>query len=719
MRLQKSPEPTYNGHRERFMSYLPIVVRTSIDQQSSHVRICEDDHDTYNAPPSSYDPPDEARLTKPRPDASGTVRYEDNLPASLRPAGAYTGRPYALNVIDFGDNFGNQMPMIRARHDRIDSWIDHLDSQISLARAEDSDLENVPLTHDMPPLAQAEHSRPRTWSGHEWLAVPVKSVHGSILMASTAGSGGLSRWPGSGSIPIGMSEDGTGVVVVEGPWLRSEILIIGLLCLTQAVQMYPYGQSLATAVSLSTSLFNENEQMTQKLADRARPRFVADARWLTASYPLTQGAFVLIGGRLGMVYGHKLMLLMACIWWTALQIACAFSPTVAVLCVLRGLTGIGAAFTTPNAAALLSTNIPPGRKRALANSLFDAMSPVGAAAGCLVSALLMQLTQDLWSFVVPSCYGGVIFGLVWYAVPRDSPSDHRGKIDWTGAYLGLAGLILFCFVWNEAPSVGWSTPYIYVLLIAAIGHLVSFAFWEAKLAPKPLVPTGVWRLRHFPRTLFISTFSFMSLGIFLWYFSLYGVQIRQQNLMETGASFQPMTVLPVAVVVAAVLLMPRVLAEHLQAGANLALVIGNVLVATSPTDLTYWAMSFPAICFVSIAAALMLPAAHTMAVENGEQKHQAIASSLISTMLGYGLSTGIGIAATVELQTSDEGRNVSAGYRSALVFAIALSGTALVGSVMFLGGGKRSKTGGFEQMKESRPRDSASSLVAEILRIRP
>ena len=717
MRLQKSPEPTYNGHRERFMRHLPILVRTSVDQHSSHVRICEEDNDTYNAPPSSYDPPEEARLTKPRPEASRTVEYEDNLPASLRPAGAYTGRPHTLNDVDLGADFGDQMRMIRARHDRIDSWIDHLDSQISIARTEDTDLEDVPLTHDMPPLAQAEHSRPRTWSGQERLAVPVKSVHGSILMASTASSGGLSRWPGSGSIPIGLIEEGAGVVMVEDPWVRSELVLMGLLCLTQAIQMYPYGQSLSTAFSLSTSLFNENEQ-ARTVASRTETRLMADARWITASYPLTQGACVLIGGRLGMVYGHKLVLLIACIWWTALQVACAFSPTVAVLCVLRGLTGIGAAFTTPNAVALLSINIPPGRKRALATSLFEAMTPVGTAAACLVSALLMQLTQDLWSFVVPACYGGVIFGLVWLAVPRDRPSDLRGSIDWIGAYLGLAGLVLFSFVWLQAPAVGWSTPYIYVLLITATGHLVSFAFWEAKLAPRPLVPSGVWRLRHFPRILIISTCSFMSLGIFLWYFSLYAVQLRHQDLIDVGASFQPMTITPIPVALAIVLLIPQVPAKHLQAGANVALVIGNVLLATSPKDVTYWAMSFPAICFVSVAVALMLPAAYTMAVEHGELKHQAIASSLISTMLGYGLSTGIGIAATVEMQGSDQGHNVLAGYRSALVLAIALAGTASVGSVMFLGGGRRSKTGGFEQMKESKSKDSASSLVAEMLRIR-
>lgn len=37
--------------------------------------------------------------------------------------------------------------------------------------------------------------------------------------------------------------------------------------------------------------------------------------WVCASYPLTQGSFVVVGGRLGGIYGHRTILSAGCIWW--------------------------------------------------------------------------------------------------------------------------------------------------------------------------------------------------------------------------------------------------------------------------------------------------------------------------------------------------------------------------------------------------------------------
>ena len=56
--------------------------------------------------------------------------------------------------------------------------------------------------------------------------------------------------------------------------------------------MMPFGAGLSTSISIAHSLAEEDK-----------------ASWLAASYPLTQGAFVLIGGRFGDVFDHKNILL--------------------------------------------------------------------------------------------------------------------------------------------------------------------------------------------------------------------------------------------------------------------------------------------------------------------------------------------------------------------------------------------------------------------------
>jgi len=99
------------------------------------------------------------------------------------------------------------------------------------------------------------------------------------------------------------------------------------------------------------------------------------ASWIAASYPMTQGAFVLIGGRFGDVFGHKNILLGGAVWWIIWSLVSGFAKSVTVLSLFRGLTGIGAAFIVPNAVALIGRIFPPGRMRNIAMGLFGAMAP--------------------------------------------------------------------------------------------------------------------------------------------------------------------------------------------------------------------------------------------------------------------------------------------------------------------------------------------------------
>ena len=120
----------------------------------------------------------------------------------------------------------------------------------------------------------------------------------------------------------------------------------------------PFGAGLGTSRAIAKELGSEN-----------------DASWLAASYPLTQGAFVLIGGRFGDVFGHKNILLGGATWWVIWSLVSGFAKGIVSLSIFRGLTGMGAAFIVPNAVALIMHTFPPGRMRNVAMGLFGAMAP--------------------------------------------------------------------------------------------------------------------------------------------------------------------------------------------------------------------------------------------------------------------------------------------------------------------------------------------------------
>ena len=77
----------------------------------------------------------------------------------------------------------------------------------------------------------------------------------------------------------------------------------------------------------------------------------------------------------------------------------------------------------------------------------------------------------------------------------------RGQsVDWPGAFLITAGLVLLTFALSEAPTTGWATPLIISLLVIGVILIVSFLFWEQyvvkHLSSPPLVSLEIWTRDH-------------------------------------------------------------------------------------------------------------------------------------------------------------------------------------------------------------------------------
>jgi MFS family permease len=161
-----------------------------------------------------------------------------------------------------------------------------------------------------------------------------------------------------------------------------ETVFLVLITLTQLVQSIPLGAGINSGLAIGSSLGSPP----------------SSAAWIVASYPLTQGAFVLIGGRLGEVYGHKAVLAAGALWWTVWAFAGGYATNLVSMCLLRGLCGIGGGLMVPNVVGLIGLAFPPGRKRNLGMALFGAMAPVGAAGGSVVAAVVVQLAGWKWLF---------------------------------------------------------------------------------------------------------------------------------------------------------------------------------------------------------------------------------------------------------------------------------------------------------------------------------
>jgi Major Facilitator Superfamily len=197
--------------------------------------------------------------------------------------------------------------------------------------------------------------------------------------------------------------------------------------------------------------------------------------------------------------------------------------------------------------------------------------------------------------------------------------------------------------------------------------------------------------------------SFMSLGIFFWYMNIYMQTIRGDSLIKVGVQYLPLTIVGCANAFFAAWLVPRVPAQVIIGMGCLAMTTINVLLATIPANLTYWAMAFPAMFLSAFTIDLITTSAQIIASNTVPMKHQGVAGSLVGTLLSYGMSTGLGFAGTIEVNTFENGNNILKGYHSAAYLAVGMAGAALLLSVLCIRIPKDTREGWAEdnvEMKE-------------------
>lgn len=231
---------------------------------------------------------------------------------------------------------------------------------------------------------------------------------------------------------------------------------------------------------------------------------------------------------------------------------------------------------------------------------------------------------------------------------------------------------------SQAPSVGWKTPYEYILLIVAILHLLAFLYWEAKVALSPILPFNIWKAPSFLALITVVFFSVMSFGIFSWYFFVWCLKVRKETMLTASASITPLTVGGVIAAFTAAWLIPRLPAQYILATGATAMAISSIILATMPEQQIYWQAMFPAVAIVAFCPDFIFTASQIVASNSVAKTQQGVAGSLIGTLLTYGISTGVGFGGTVEIYTNRQGTDLIRGYRGALYLGIAFAVAALV-----------------------------------------
>jgi EmrB/QacA subfamily drug resistance transporter len=181
-------------------------------------------------------------------------------------------------------------------------------------------------------------------------------------------------------------------------------------------------------------------------------------QWVITGYSLTFATFLIIGGRLGDVYGHRRIFIVGAALFGVGSLLAASSTSVAYLIVGEAvIEGIGASLLLPATLAILSSTFR-GRERATAFAAWGATAGVAAACGPLVGGFLTTNFSWRWAFLINVVIAPLtIIGALLFM----SPSKRRGprvSIDVPGAVLVAIGMFLLVLGLSEGGRYGWWEP---------------------------------------------------------------------------------------------------------------------------------------------------------------------------------------------------------------------------------------------------------------------
>ncbi len=402
--------------------------------------------------------------------------------------------------------------------------------------------------------------------------------------------------------------------------------------------------------------------------------------WVVNAYLLTFGGFLLLGGRLGDLFGHRRLFLIGISLFTLASLACGLATSQAALVAARAVQGLGGALVSAVALSLLMTLFTEQADRAKAMGIFGFVLSGGGTAGVLLGGVLTDVLDWHWIFLVNLPVGVLVYALSLRLLPAGRGTAAGGRLDVAGAVTVTAALMLAVYAIVNGNETGWTSTETLGLLGGAAFLLALFLALEARIS-SPLVPLGLFRNRNVSSANAVGIL--MAAGMFAYFFfsALYLQQVLGYTPLEVGLAYLPsMVIWGTASLFSDRLVMRFGIKKPLLAGLGL-MTLSLVLFARTPVDGSFALDVLPATIAIGLGAGIAFNPILLAAMSDVGPEESGLASGVVNTSFMMGGAVGLAILASLAaartdtLLASGDGRvaSVNAGYHVAfLVGAIFL-----------------------------------------------
>jgi EmrB/QacA subfamily drug resistance transporter len=369
-------------------------------------------------------------------------------------------------------------------------------------------------------------------------------------------------------------------------------------------------------------------------------------QWIVTAYALAFGSLLLLGGKLGDLFGRKWTLIAGLLGFSIASAVGGLAQSFGALVAARTLQGGFGALLAPSALGLLTVTFQGSPDRPTAFGIFGAIAGGGASLGLLLGGALTQLLSWRWCLYV-NVLIAVPTTIAALRLLANHGASKRDPIDVPGVLTSALGLFALVFGFSNAETHSWGATATIVALAASPLLLTAFVLIERR-AEYPLLPMHIiWdRARGGAYT----TIALAGAGVFAVF--LFLTYFLQQQLglspLSTGLAFLPLTGV---LVITSTTVQTRVI-QH--TGVKPLVLVGTTLGALAMFLFTrlspgssYAGNVLPGLLVLGLGMGCIFAPTFSTATLGVDGREAGVASAMVNTSQQIGGSVGTALLSTI------------------------------------------------------------------------
>jgi EmrB/QacA subfamily drug resistance transporter len=400
-------------------------------------------------------------------------------------------------------------------------------------------------------------------------------------------------------------------------------------------------------VGLDTTIVNIALPSAQKALGFAN----TDRQWIVTAYALAFGSLLLLGGKLGDLFGRKAVFITGMAGFALASAAGGAAQSFGVLVRSRALQGAFGALLAPAVLSTLATTFTDSKERSRAFGIFGAVAGGGSAVGLLLGGVLTETLSWRYCFYVNVVLAaGAIVGAV--VLLQNDRGKQRPKLDIPGTLLSIGGLFCLVYGFSNASTGGWGDRLTLISLAAGVLLMIAFVLVEQRVTA-PLLPLRIVLDRVRGASYLAFGLSSLSLfGVFL-FLSYYLQGVKGFSPIQSGVAFLPLAIgIVVASTLSNVVLLPKTGPRPLIPTGMVMGAIGMFILSRLTPTSGYFAHVFPALVILGLGFGLIVGPSISSATLGATQQDAGIASAMVNTMQQIGGSIGVALLSTLAVSTT-------------------------------------------------------------------